>query len=445
MKTKLSGFIVLLTLFVVQFSYAQEKEVTGTVQDEEGIPLAGVNVSIMDAEGGTSTDGEGNYELKVEEGQVLRFSFVGFETQTKTVGEENVINVILKEGTELDEIVVTGYGTQRKSDVTGSISQIKSEQIQGEISPSFESILAGKASGVEITSPSVIGEAPNVNIRGIASINSGTQPLYIVDGMPYQSAQGGGNMDVNPLSDLSPNDIESIEILNNGAASAIYGSRAANGVILITTKSGTKESFNVNLSTRTGFGQPMKTYDLLNTGDFITISNEKAANAGEDDWASGTDYNIDWQDVVLRDYSLQTNNNVSVSGGTKKRIYYLSFCYANQEGASINNKSQNYNIRAKVDQEISSWLELGASLNITRSQINAMNKGSNALSGHMFNALQQPPNIPIYNEDNESGYNITSTGTIGQWDNNKAVGAQLPNIMMVLDKNYYKSNRRRNV
>lgn len=446
METKLNGILTLLIVFIVQVTFAQEKEISGTVQDEDGVPLAGVNITIVDGTGGTSTDLDGNYKIDVEQGDALRFSIVGFEDQTQTVGDENTLDVTMKEGTELDEVVVTGYGTQRKSDVTSSISKISSEDMADRISPSFESNLAGRASGVQVSTPSVIGESPQVNIRGIASINSGTQPLYVVDGIPYNSSPGGANMDVNPLADLNPNDIESFEVLKDGAASAIYGSRAANGVVLITTKKGEKDTFTVNISSKTGFGEPMKKYKLLGTDDFVEVSNEKAANAGEDDWAAGTDYHTNWQDEVLRSHALQIDENISISGGSDKGTYYISAGYKDQEGASIDNKSTKYNLRANVDQDITDWLEAGASIAYTQDHVSAMNKGSNALSGHMFNALQQPPNIPIYDEDDKTGYNISDDRTaVGRWDNPKAIGADLPNIMHELDNNTYRSKRNRTV
>lgn len=447
MKGKPHYFVTCILLLVFGCVWAQDqKEISGTVSDEDGMPIPQVNVIVEDSDSGTYTDFDGNYEIQVESGKVLRFSAVGFEDQTATVGDESVIDIVMRSGNLLDEVVVVGYGTQKKSEVTGAISQIKGSDIQGKISSSFESQLAGRAAGVEISSSAVIGEAPKVNIRGIASINSGTQPLYIVDGVPYNSAPGGANVDVNPLADLNPNDIESFEILKDGAASAIYGSRAANGVVLITTKRGKKNDFEVNFSSVTGFGTLMKGYSVLGTDDFIEIMNEKSANNGESDWAVGSDYNTDWQKEVLRRRSLQINENLSLSGGTEKGTYFLSLGYGNQEGASIDNKSEKYNFRAAIEQEFSTWLKAGASIAYTKDQISAMNKGSSSLSGYLFNALQNLPNIPYLDPDSETGYNFNSNGTaIGQWDNNQPVGSDLTNIMYVLENNSYHSSRNRNV
>lgn len=447
MKKNLRYLMTWTSMLIMGCVWAQDqKEISGTVSDEDGMPIPEVNIVVEGTDSGTYTDFDGEYQLMVEEGKVLRFSAVGFEDETRTVGSETTIDVELTTGNVLDEVVVIGYGSQRKSEVTGAISQIKGSDIQGKISPSFESQLAGRAAGVDVSSSGIIGEAPKVKIRGIASINSGTQPLYIVDGVPYNTTPGGSSVDVNPLADLNPNDIESFEILKDGAASAIYGSRAANGVILITTKRGKKDHFEISFSSLTGFGRMMKKYDVLGTDDFIEIMNEKAANNGEEDWAVGNEHSTDWQKEVMRSRALQVNENFSISGGTEKGTYYLSLGYANLEGLSIDNDSEKYNFRASVDQEFNDWLKAGATVAYTKDQISAMSKGSSSLAGYLFNALQNLPNVPYLDPDSETGYNFNSSGDeIGQWDNNQPVGSSLPNIMYILENNFYRSNRTRNL
>src|SRR5699024_1463828 len=221
MKKHLSYYFTCFLMLIYGCVWAQnQKEISGTVVDEEGMPIPQVNVIVEGSDAGTYTDFDGKYDIEVEEGAVLIFSVVCFQEQNITVGDEEIINVELISGDLLDEVVVVGYGTQKKSEVTGAISQIKGSDIQGKITSSFESQLAGRAAGVDISSSGIIGEAPTVNIRGIASINSGTQPLYIVDGVPYNTTPGGNDVDVNPLADLNPNDIESFEVLKDGAASA---------------------------------------------------------------------------------------------------------------------------------------------------------------------------------------------------------------------------------
>lgn len=447
MKTKFSLILTLCLVLVTQISFAQEKSVTGTVADEAGVPLAGVNVLVKGTNTGAQTDFNGKYSVNAKVGDILSFTYVGLKAQEVKVGNANTINVTMAEdASQLDEIIVVGYGTQRKSDVTGAISSIKGQDIQDLVSSSFESQLAGRSSGVQVSSSGIIGEKPKINIRGVASINSGTDPLYVVDGVPYSSSGSGSNVDVNPLADLNPNDIESFEILKDGAASAIYGSRAANGVILITTKKGKKNSFNVRLSTITGLGKPMKRYDMLRAKDFVMISNEKTSNAGVSDWAAGTDYDTDWFKEILRDNALQVEENISVSGGSDKGTYYLSLSHANQEGAPKANEQEKYNIKLSVEQEMTKWLKLGGSVAASRNNTTAMNKGDNSLSGFMKNATTQLPNVPVFDKDNPLGYNIASNGSeIGRWDNYRGVQGQYPNIAYVMKYNTYESKRDRNV
>ena len=447
MKGKCFYLSALIFVLFAQIGFAQQKSITGTVTDSDGVPLLGATVLVKGTTTGASTDFDGNYTLTAEVGSTLEFSYVGYETVTRVVGASSTYNVSLELASNIiDEVVLVGYGVQRKSEVTGAISQVKGEDVRNLVTPSFESQLAGRSSGVQITSGGgVIGEAPRVNIRGVASINSGTGPLYVVDGVPYTSSQQGANMAVNPLADLNPNDIESFEVLKDGAASAIYGSRAANGVILITTRTGRKNSFEVNYSSLTGLASPMNEYNLLGAKDFVTISNEKTGNRGASDWAAGTEYDTDWQDLIFRSSALQVDQNINVSGGSDNATYYLSLGYGTQEGNSIANEMEKYNIRARVEQDFNKWLSAGASVAVTRNNVSAMNKGSNSLSGHIFNATKQLPNVPVYDPNNETGYNISETGQIGRWDNLENVGAQLPNIMFPLEHNYYKSKTTRNV
>lgn len=447
MKKKIIYLTVLFLLLFVNYGFAQTKVISGIVTSSDGVPLLGATVLVVGTNIGTSTDFNGSYTLTVTEGNVLEFSYIGYEKKTQVVGTASIYNVSLTAvAGEFSEVVIIGYGVQAKSEVTGAISQIKGDAVQNLITPSFESQLAGRTSGVQITTPGgVLGEMPRVNIRGIASINSGIGPLYVVDGVPYTSRAQGVNVDSNPLSDINPNDIESFEVLKDGAASAIYGSRAANGVILITTKKGLKNSFQVNYTSLTGIGSPMNRYDLLKTNDFVMISNEKTSNKGQGNWAAGTEFDTDWQKEIFRSSALQIDQNVSVSGGTDKATYFLSLGYNEQEGNTIVNDLNKYNIRARVEQDFNKWLSAGATVGVTRSNLSAMNKGGNSLSGHIFNATKQLPNVPVYDPNNPSGYNISPAGQIGRWDNLQNVGAQIPNIMYPLKHNFYKSKTTRNI
>ena len=435
-------------MFLISYvGLAQEKEITGIVYDENGMAVPGVNVTIPSINRGVQTNFDGEYSIRASVGQKLVFSFVGYVTKEVTVGNSNQINVTLETSNEvLDEVLVTGYGgIQSKREVTGAISQVKGDEISDLVTPSFESQLAGRAAGVQVTTQSgIIGESPRFRIRGIASITSGTYPLIVVDGIPIYTGDVGGYASTNALGDINPNDIESIEILKDGSATAIYGSRAANGVVLITTKSGREGRVSINVNSTVGFASPEK-FHLLGSQEFVMISNEKRSNRGQADWAAGTEFDTDWQDAVLRSSALQQDYGLSVSGGTSKTKYYFSLGYTDQESVANPNEMTRYTLRANLDQEVTSWINVGMNAGFTRTEYTGLNTGSNSLSGNIFSATRQHPNVPIYNPDHPTGYNIDFEfdNLVGRWDNIGLIGDNLPNIMYPIENNdfYSKINR----
>ncbi|MBF4494359.1 TonB-dependent receptor [Flavobacterium sp. MR2016-29] len=442
MKLKFKWIFTLLVALSMQFSFAQERTVTGKVSDQTGV-IPGVNVLVKGTKVNTATDFDGSYSIKAKTGDVLVFSYVGMNSKSVTVGTSNTVSVTLESEAQLmNEVVVVGYGVQKRKEVTGSISKIAGSDIANLVTPSFEGVLAGRATGVQVvTNSGIVGVAPKIRIRGIASISSGTDPLIVVDGMPILSGDIGGVANTNGLADINPADIESFDVLKDGAATAIYGSRAANGVILITTKSGKKGTLKVNFSSTLGVASAAKKYDLLQTPDFLVISNEKRTNAGQAPWAVGSAYNTDWQSAVLRN-APQSNHNVSFSGGSDKTKYYLSLGLTDQEGINKANDMKRYSIRANIDQEINKWLSIGTNLSVTRTEYNGLNTGGSSLSGNIFNTTRQLPNVPIYDANNPTGYNLTlplSTNTVGKWDNTDPVGDNITNIVYVLDHNKYYS------
>jgi len=448
MKSKLNLLLTLFLSLIIQNALAQEKVVSGVVKDANGKTLPGVNIIIKQTKTSTQTDLDGKYSIKANEGNVIEFSFVGNKNSTITVGKSNSYNVVMQSNYEvMDEVVVVGYGTQKKKEVTSSVSKIKGSDIQGLITPSFESQLAGRASGVQVTtSTGIVGAAPRVRIRGVASINSGTQPLYVVDGIPMYSGDLGGYADANALGDINPNDIESFEILKDGAAAAIYGSRAANGVILITTKKGKKGTMRVDYNVTSGFASPFKTFNLLKTADFLTISNEKRTNASQPAWAAGSDYDTDWQAAVLNSSAFQMDHNLSFNGGNDKTKYYMSMGYSTQEGVAVSNDMNRYTFRSSLDHQIANWLTIGGNIGLTRTEYDGLNTGRNSLSGNMFNAIRQLPNTSIYDSSNPTGYNINlSTGNVGQGSNLQPVGDNISNIAYVLNFNKFKSKINRTI
>jgi TonB-dependent starch-binding outer membrane protein SusC len=447
MKLQFNGFLMLLLALITQITFAQDRTVSGTVTDNTGMSLPGVSILIKGTKTGTQTNLDGKYSIKVAPTQSLIFSFIGFDTQ-EIKASATTINVKLKDASQaLEEVVVIGYGVQKKKDVTSSISKIKGDAIQGLVTPSFENQLAGRAAGVQVTAATgIIGESPKIKIRGTASISSGTDPLYVVDGMPMYSGDVGGYATTNALGDINPADIESFEILKDGAATAIYGSRAANGVILITTKKGKKGAMKISYNVVTGFASPTETFDLLNTADFLTISNEKRANRGLTAWAAGSDYDTDWQDLVLNKSAFQMDHNLSLSGGTDKTKYYMSLGYTTQEGVAKANEMSRYTYRGSLEHEVNKWLTLGGNIAVTRTEYDGLNTGRNSLSGNMFNAIRQLPNTSPYDANNPTGYNIDlTTGLMGKGTNLDNIGDNISNIVYVLDHNKYQSKINRTI
>lgn len=448
MKTKFSLILTLCLVLVAQITFAQQKSVSGTVSDESGLPLPGVNILVKGTTTGTQTDFDGKYSINAKAGDVLSFTYVGLKAQEITVGAANTVNVTLMEDASvLDEVIVVGYGVQKKSEVTGAISSVSGADLQGLVTPSFESQLAGRAAGVQVTSNNgIIGEAPRIRIRGIASIGSGTSPLIVVDGMPIYSGDAGGYASANALGDINPNDIESYEILKDGAATAIYGSRAANGVILITTKKGKRGAMKVSYNNVTGVASAIKTFDLLETPDFLVIANEKRTNRGNTPWAVGSDYNTDWQKAVLNNAAFQTDHNLSLNGGTDATKYFFSMGYADQQGVAVANSMDRYNLRSNLEHKINKWLTVGGSIAVTRTTYTGLNTGMNSLSGNIFNAIRQLPNTPIFDPSHPTGYNFSADNrNVGPWDNLAPVGDNISNIAYVLAKNKFESKVNRTI
>ncbi|MGO4770819.1 SusC/RagA family TonB-linked outer membrane protein [Flavobacterium sp. W22_SRS_FK3] len=442
MKLKLQLIFTLLVALSMQFSFAQERTVSGKVSDKTGA-IPGVNVLVKGTKVNTATDFDGSYSVKAKTGDVLIFSYLGMNNKQVTVGSSNTVNIELESEAQLmEEVVVVGYGVQKRKEVTGSISKISGNDIENLVTPSFEGVLAGRATGVQVvTNSGIIGVAPKIRIRGIASVSSGTDPLIVVDGMPILSGDIGGVASTNGLADINPDDIESFDILKDGAATAIYGSRAANGVILITTKSGAKGTLKVNYSTNFAVASAAKKYDLLQTSDFLVIANEKRTNRGQAPWAVGSTYNTDWQGAVLRN-APQINHNLSFSGGSDKTKYYLSLGYTDQDGINLANDMKRFSVRANIDQDINKWLSIGTNLSITRTEYNGLNTGGSSLSGNIFNTIRQLPNVPIYDATNPTGYNLSlplSSNTVGRGENTDPVGDNITNIVYVLDHNKYYS------
>lgn len=447
MKKNLLTFL-LLSIFAVTTVFAQRRTITGKVAGaDDGQPLIGVTVKIQGSATGTQTGADGSFSLSVPAGtKAIVFSYIGFVPQTVVLGAKNVISVSLSpDAKALSEVVVVGYGTQERRDLTGSVGKVSGSVIADLPSPSFDKDLAGRVTGVRVTESSgFLGTAPTIRVRGTNSLSNEGGPLYVVDGIPILTGNQSGVVSNNPLGDINPADIESVEVLKDGSASAIYGSRASSGVILITTKKGKAGRQTVNYNAWAGYSVTSKRLSVLGASDFVTIENEKYANttspaprAFQTLDPSGVPYDTNWQNVVFQ-RGFQQNHAISVSGGTEKSNYYFSAGFADLKGDITGNSQRKYNVRANVEQKALDIITLGFTSGISYIQNLGLNSGASALSGNVTNALQALPNVPVFNAD--GSYNISADGTVlGQGSNLKTIDNNYTNIKYILDNNIYKN------
>ncbi|MCX2738757.1 SusC/RagA family TonB-linked outer membrane protein [Pontibacter anaerobius] len=442
-KLLLMSFVMVLAL--LQQAYAQNRTVSGTVTDQgtsQGLP--GVAVIVKGTTVGTTTGADGTYSINVPaDGNTLVFRFIGYQTLEKAIGNATTINASMATDQKLlDEVVVVGYGTQQKKDVTSSIASVKGSDLANLATPSFDQQLAGRASGVQITQPSgILGAPPKINIRGVNSISSSTQPLIVIDGVPAAaSGNVGGFTPANALADINPNDIESFEILKDGAATAVYGSRAANGVILITTKKGKSGQAKFTYDGWAGTAKAIELHDLLNAQQFVDITNEKYSNIGQTSPAAMGEWDTDWNDEVFRT-AFQHSHAFSASGGSEKNTYYFSLGYSNQEGIGRANSLERYSVRTNLTTKVTKFLDFGLQAGLTNQINQGPLTGSNNLSGNIFGVIRMHPNVPVYNPEHPTGYNIdfTEPRALGRGPNSAVVANGIPNIRFVLDNNVRKA------
>lgn len=391
-----------------------DRNVSGTVTDESGSGLPGVSVVLKGTQRGTTTNAEGRFQIEVPTNNtVLVFSFVGYKTQEVTVGNQSVLNVSLKpENQSLNEVVVVGYGTQERKNLTGSISSIKSETISEVPVATIEQALQGNAAGVMVSqSGGAPGAAVSVRVRGIGSINGAVEPLYVVDGVPIENVPFGGGGDYaspdvsnSPLATINPGDIESIQILKDASATAIYGARGANGVVLITTKRGKAGRTKVTYSAYAGFQEPTKTFEVLNAREYMELQNEFATNAGTDLRYPNIDSVLNvvgngtnWQNELYRK-GIMHNHQLSLNGGSDKTKFAISGNYFRQDGIIPNNGFERVSFRANIDHIISEKFATGFSL--TLSNINNNNLPGGASGQNPFRSvLSFSPLAPVTNPE----------------------------------------------
>lgn len=389
MHVKLNAILTIIGLFVVQLTLAQTKDISGTVTDEEGQGLPGVNITVKEEQNrGTQTDFDGNYSLSVEKGNTLNFSFVGFEDQAITVGDDETINVTMKEGQQgLEEVVVSvGYGSQRVRDNTSSISSVSSEDImKTRGTADVSKAIQGKIPGVQITASDRPGSTPNINIRGMGTVLSGREPLYVVDGLFTDN-----------IDNLNAEDIESYDVLKDASALAIYGNRAANGAIIITTKTG-KQEMSVDYNGSVGFKTPLAKEHMANSSGFVKWMNSAA---GEERFAEDQPYDTDWFDELTRT-GIYHKHNVQVSGSTEKVKYLFSVGNYNEKGVTEKEYFNRTTLRTNNEFRLSDAITLTENLNLSFTKENPNSEGD--IETPYSSANQLAPIFPVRYDNGDFG------------------------------------------
>jgi len=360
---------------------AQSLTIRGTVTDPGGEPLIGVTVRVVNSPTrGTVTDATGAYSLQASPGERLNFVYTGYLDQTVTVpADGSAVNLLLSPNPEvLDEVVVVGYGTQKKSDLTGAVSSVSSEQLKNSVVTNLDQALQGRIAGVQVTQNSgQPGGATSIRIRGANSITGSSEPLYVIDGIPFQGDgtavsgfdwAGGANGQnrVNPLSAINPNDIVSIEVLKDASSSAIYGARAANGVILITTKRGKKGESRISYNGYYGNQSLGRKLDMMNLQQYADYQLQISKDLGLQPNQRYLDPSLlgsgtDWQNEIFRNAGMQSHQ-LSVSGGNDKTTYAISGGFFNQDGIVIGSDFERYSARINLDNQVKDWFKIGGSL-----------------------------------------------------------------------------------
>lgn len=383
------------------------KTIKGVINDEQGETIIGASVIIKGEDTGTTSDMDGRFTLEAPEGAILVISYIGYHTQEVKVRKRSLLRVVLKEDNQLlDEVVVVGYGTVKKSDLTGAVSGVSNRQYKNQPVQRVENILQGRTPGVEVTATSGMpGASMKVRVRGTTSINKSSDPLYVIDGIISSSGLDG----------INPSDIQSIEILKDASSTAIYGSRGSNGVILITTKQGSEGKAQVTFDASVGLSTVRKQYDLLNAYEYATALNDirgSSTISAEDleAYKNGTK-GINWTDLLTRT-GITQDYRLAISGGNEKVKYLISGNVLDQEAITIMSDYKRYGIRANIDSEVKPWLTISAKLNA--SSLHKHNEGgANWLHVTNFSPTMElkDPETGVYNTD---PYNMVGSNPYGE-------------------------------
>ncbi|MDQ3142518.1 MAG: SusC/RagA family TonB-linked outer membrane protein [Bacteroidota bacterium] len=459
---------ILFFAMITGLTFAQNVSLNGIVKDaKNNSTLEGVVIQLEGTNTLTLTNTIGEFTISVPEKFPLELSvsFIGFQSQEILITNSEYIDILLLEKTtELEEVlVVSGYTVQKKSEFTGSVSNISANQLLNRPSLSFDQLLGGLAPGIDIIQPTnILNNTPVMRIRGINTITSGLFPLVVLDGVTVFVGSIGGLIGNNPLSDINPNDIQSIDVLKDASAAAIYGSRAANGVMVITTKKGKKGRVRVNYNSWASRSTPYNLPELLNAEDYVMIKNEAMINSGREPGyalmqnADGSIVNTSWYDVAYEP-GYSHSHNISVSGANNSTSYYCSFGYNRQNNFIKFNTFDRYTTRLNVENKLNEYLKIGGNVSYSNSLNVGPNTGaipSNSLSSSSYNSeyitneplgrmtYVLPPNVPVYNPD--GSFSIQNGTSVGYGKNNPGTIGTINayNLAMVqnLDVNSSKNN-----
>jgi TonB-linked SusC/RagA family outer membrane protein len=435
MKTKFSGILTLLLAFVVQLTFAQEKTISGTISDDSGLPLPGVSIVIKGTTTGTQTDFDGIYTIKAQSGDVLSITYLGMKGQEVTVGASNTINVVMEADiAALDEVLVVGYGTSTKQSFAGTAKTVKQEQLEIKNVSNISQALAGEVAGVTVINTSgQPGTTSTIRIRGYGSVNGNRDPLYVVDGVPFTGS----------INSINPADIASTTVLKDATATAIYGSRGANGVIMITTKKGSKSDSFIEVDVKTGINtQIIPRYDVMRSPEeYIGFVWEgiynRAAQSGNADPVGFANANLFTDNYVPAGYNMwnvadggelidpitrtvlpgvtrkytpelyqdaafdsafRNEGSIRMGGGDEKSDYFVSLGYLNDDGYAINTGYDRYTARLNLNSDIRDWLTVGANIGYAYSE--SLNNGQIAGSENVFEfADKMAPIFPVFLRD----------------------------------------------
>lgn len=387
-------FFACIGLLCTSLLYAQTK-INGLVTDEVNMPLAGVSVSVKNTKRGTATDSAGRFTLQADKGEIIEFSHTGMVSKTVVVGNDLTINIqLISAAVNLNDVVIIGYGSTKKSDLTGSVTTIKPDGLKNARVGTATSALQGLAAGVFVSTGSVKpGGDASVVIRGSGSLRAGNAPLYVVDGIPVE----GG------LQDLSQGDIESIEVLKDASSAAIYGSRGSNGVILVTTRKGVKGKGRVTLNVNSGTQRMLNKQKMMNAQQYYELASKAVPDytwTSEELRLLSRGESTDWQDAITQNGSF-SNYNLGISGGNEKVTHFLGADYYNQIGTIKNSSFRKVTLRYNMDAQTMDWLRTGIRFNIIESKLKNINEEGDSGYGTMFSAISSQPTAPIYTSNGD--------------------------------------------